>query len=366
MQLALELPHHFPSGSLPILGIHSKSSTLKLSKRQTACLIAHQFLCTLRAPVWREECYDFSIWYASGQRHEQACTTYLTCLVTYLETLFHASGESQTDSSHYITYMLVTAKPGYEALGSSRVPLGPLDIMLTDSYQTCPEQLGLPSGAAVVAANRHIGFGQSASQEEVHVASSPDACPAVLVTPPLASNQVLVVRGAEAVLNITGQRREIKAMAQAAEGPLADWRQRTMLFMDALELDIASDLNGLPDLVPRNLEREVNKAAIAFSSGLFQVVYSPLWGCGAFGGDPFVKVMLLWCAASSAHTPLKVLCDRESQDLASSLQGLVTLVRERLTSAQDLMGLLRSIPRGTARLATFDRMMERLTLLAID
>ncbi|KAJ8111664.1 hypothetical protein ONZ43_g5566 [Nemania bipapillata] len=291
VQLALELPQHFPSGSLQVLGNEDSCATLKLSKRQAACLVVHQFLCTLRAPAWREDFFDFGIWYGSSQRHDEACKIYLTCLFTYLETFLPTAKQPQDD--WYITYTLVTAKPDYAALGVLPVSLSGIEMVIVDNYQTCPKQLGLPSGASVVAANRYIGFGQSATQEEVHVGSSPEACPAVLITPPLQDNQVLVVRGAEAMLNITGQRREIKAVANDVETSV-DWRRRTMLFMDALELDLESDENGLPDLAPENLTREVNKAATAFSSGLYEVIYSPLWGCGAFGGDPFVKVALLW------------------------------------------------------------------------
>ncbi|KAI1164001.1 poly glycohydrolase-domain-containing protein [Nemania serpens] len=358
--LALELPQHFPHGTLPVLGTEDSESTLKLSSRQVASLVVHQFLCTLRAPVWREEFFDFSIWYASGQRHEEACWIDLTCLFTYLETSLPTSKKSQED--RYITYTLITTEPGYAALSSSPIPLSPIEITVVDSYQTNPEQLGLPSGAAVVSAHRYIGFGQSATQEEVHVGSSPEACPAVLITPPLGANQVLVVRGVEAVMNITGQRRDIKVMAQDDKEGRADWRQRTMLFMDALELDVEDDETGLPDLEPDHLAREINKAAIAFSSGPYDVVWSPLWGCGAFGGDPFVKVALLWCAASRAHVPLKVSCDRGSRELASSLHSLVVAIKGRIETAQDLLGLLRSVPRKTARLKTLDRMMERLEL----
>ncbi|KAI3328734.1 poly glycohydrolase-domain-containing protein [Ustulina deusta] len=363
VQLALELPRHFPSGSLRILGADGSPSPLTLSRRETACLIVHQFLCTLRAPAWREDFFDFSIWYASGQRHEQACRIYLVCLFAYLGTFLPSSNRRHDD--WYITYTLVTAEPGYATLGSSQAALSPIEIVLAESYQTSPVQLGLPSGAAVVSANRYIGFGQSATQEEVHVGSSPEACPAVLFTPPLGRHQVLVVRGAEAVLNIAGQRRDITARAQDV-GVSVDWRQRTMLFMDALELDAEDDQSGLPDLTPENLTREVNKAAIAFSSGVYEVVCSPLWGCGAFGGDPFVKVAVLWCAASVAHTSLKIICDRELQELVSSLNSLVAAVGRRLETAQDLMGLLRSVPRNTARLATLDWMVQRLALEARD
>ncbi|RYC65437.1 hypothetical protein CHU98_g770 [Xylaria longipes] len=323
VRLALDLPHYFPNGSLQVLGAEGSPSPLKFNRDQAACLVVHQFLCALRAPIWREDFFDF-IWYASGQRHEQAY---------------------------------------FAAIDSSPVPLCPIEIMVVDKYQTCPAQLGLPSGAAVISANRYVGFGQSATQEEVQVGSSPEVCPAVLVTPSLEKNQVLVIRGAEAVLNITGQRREIKAAAQEVGEPV-NWRQRTMLFMDALELDVESDENGLPDLAPQNLTRDLNKATIAFSSGSYEVVYSPLWGCGAFRGDPFVKVMLLWCAASVAHTSLKIICNRESQEVAFSLNSLIAAAGKRLETAQDLIALLESIPRKTARLVTFDCMMERLSLLA--
>ncbi|KAI0453025.1 poly glycohydrolase-domain-containing protein [Xylaria acuta] len=362
VRLALDLPRHFPSGSLQVLGAEG-SPSLKLSRDQTACLVVHQFLCTLRAPVWREDFFDFSIWYASGQRHEQACRIYLACLFTYLDTFLRTPELAPED--YDINYTLVTAEPDFAAIGSSSVPLCPIEIVAVDNYQTCPAQLGLPSGAAVVSANRYVGFGQSATQEEVHVGSSPEVFPAVLVTPPLEKNQVLVVRGAKAVLNITGQRREIKAAAHEVGGPV-DWCQRTMLFMDALELDVESDENGLPDLAPNNLTRDLNKAAIAFSSGSFEVVYSPLWGCGAFGGDPFVKAVLLWCAASAAHTSLKIICDRESQEVAFNLNSLIAATTKRLGTTHDLIELLQSIPRKTARLATFDCMMERLSLSAGD
>ncbi|KAK5626506.1 hypothetical protein RRF57_002221 [Xylaria bambusicola] len=130
--------------------------------------------------------------------------------------------------------------------------------------------------------------------------------------------------------------------------------------MGALELDAESNENGLPDLSPENLTREVNKAAIAFSLGVYEGIYGPLWGCGAFDGDPYVKVALLWCAASVARISLKIIFDREAYEIVTSLNRLMTAVRGRLATVQDLMDLVRSIPRNTARLRTLEWMVERL------
>ncbi|KAI0191945.1 hypothetical protein EV127DRAFT_50861 [Xylaria flabelliformis] len=358
VQLALDLPRHFPSGSLQVLGADGSPSSLKLSRDQTACLVVHQFLCTLRVPVWREDFFDSSIWYASGQRHDRACRIYLTCLFTYLDNFLGT--HERTLEDYGVQYTLITAEPGFAAIGSSPVPLCPIEVVVVDNYQTCPMQLGMPSGAAVVSANRYVGFGQSATQEEVHVGSSPEACPAVLVTPPLQENQVLIVKGAEAVLNIVGKRREIKIAAQEVGGSV-DWRQRIMLFMDASELDVESDENGLPDLAPQILIRDLNKAMIAFCSGSYEVIYSPLWGCGAFRGDPFVKLVLLWYAASVAHTSLKIICDHDAQEIALDLNNLVAAVRKRHETAQGLIGLLQSITQKIARWVTFECMMEHLS-----
>ncbi|KAI0201598.1 poly glycohydrolase-domain-containing protein [Astrocystis sublimbata] len=361
VRLALKLPQLFPNGSLQVLCANDSPFLLELSREQTACLVVHQFLCTLRAPIWREDFFDFSIWYASEQRHELACQIYLTCLFSYLDT-FKVASELALEG-HGISYTLVTADPGFEAFGSSPVHLCPIEIVIVDNYQTCPEQLGLPSGATVVAANRYVGFGQSATQEEVQVGSSPEACPAVLFTPPLEDNQVLIIRGAKAVMNIRGQRRDIEVLSQR---DVVDWHQRTMLFMDALEIDLEGDELGLPDLSAKNMARELNKAAIAFSSGAYHVIHSPLWGCGAFGADPFVKVVLLWCAASVAKTSLKIICDRESQEVASKLKILTTEARKIFETAQQLIEVLESIPRKTVRLATFDCMMQQFSLSSQD
>jgi poly(ADP-ribose) glycohydrolase len=79
--LALELPTYFPEGLIPVLS--QPASALSLSRKQVAVLVAHQFLCTLGKPPWKEDdCYDFGVWYDSDQRHPEACKAYLSSLFT--------------------------------------------------------------------------------------------------------------------------------------------------------------------------------------------------------------------------------------------------------------------------------------------
>ncbi|KAI8623060.1 hypothetical protein F5Y19DRAFT_468808 [Xylariaceae sp. FL1651] len=305
VQLALDLPVHFPSGSIPVPGVEGSRSALKLSRCQTACIAIHQ-----------GECLDFSIWHGSSQRHKQACRIYLICLVTYLETFFGPSEQLQTSSC--IAYTLVTAEPNYEASISSSTPLGPIEILVVDHYETSPEQLGLLSGCP----------GHSAARK-----------------------QILVMTGTEAAINIISQHREIK-FAYHVASINHDWSQRTNAVYGCIDLDMEPDEDGLPDLAPRNQERGLTKTTIAFSSGPYQVLYS----------DPFLKAALLWCTASAAHTSVKIVCGHGLQEVTDSLVSLPASARERLQSAQDIMGLLRSIPKKTKRLATFQWMIDQLAV----
>ena len=119
--------------------------------------------------------------------------------------------------------------------------LSPLTVLNLPEASTSPSVLGLPDGAAVIFANKFIGFGRAGTQEETHVGASPECCPAVLLTPPLKDNQELVITGAEPMITISGYGRD--ARCTEILSPFREsihheeWKQRTMFFMDALELD---------------------------------------------------------------------------------------------------------------------------------
>jgi poly(ADP-ribose) glycohydrolase len=230
-------------------------------------------------------------------------------------------------------------------------PLGEAEVLVMERYDTSPASLGLPGGAAVVSANRFIGFGQSATQEEVHVGTSPEACPAVLVTPPLKDDQVLIVRGAQAMVNVSGRGRNIVVdEIGVPPGGENGWRERTMLFMDALELDLVQTTEpGLSDLIRENVDREIRKACTAFSAGSFGEVRTGLWGCGAFAGDPGVKMLLLWVAASVAGIRLVAICDQGLRLFAEELQLTLEWAKQELRDTKALRQVLDRAPKCLAR-----------------
>ena len=313
VSLALSMPDLFPSHRILvcILG----SSQLVLSRRQVACLVIHQFLCTLVAPRWQDNFQDIHTCNSLDQVHSSALNAYLKALFAYFDRIADHTGFSPLayDLTDWpISYAL---QSGHAGLPEGKAPLSALEVLNLSEASTALELLGLPDGAAVISANKLIGFEQTGTQEETHVGASPEACLAVLVTPPLADDQVMVVRGPEAMVSIVGYGREARyaELLTLSASPLCHREKlarRTMLFMDALELDLESNDEGLPDLAPGNVQRELLKACVAFQSGRsrqepYSAIYTGYWGCGSFGGNVEVKALIQWCAASIAGCPLR-------------------------------------------------------------
>ncbi|KAH7380571.1 hypothetical protein DE146DRAFT_637561 [Phaeosphaeria sp. MPI-PUGE-AT-0046c] len=171
--------------------------------------------------------------------------------------------------------------------------LSPFKVTYLLTTSTRPSLLGLAPGASVISANRFIGFGRTGTQEDVHVGSSPESCPAVLITPPLKDRDVLVVIGVGAMVVIEGYGRTAHC-SEILPGPVdfsekerhthkQMWKNRTLLFMDALEIDLRGDSLGLPDLKLGDVARELRKAYTVFRSSQntsgapYKDVYTGFW-----------------------------------------------------------------------------------------
>ncbi|KAK1242719.1 hypothetical protein MKX08_005531 [Trichoderma sp. CBMAI-0020] len=360
VQLALMLPGLFPAAQkIPVLQPGQK---LRLTTKEVSCLVAHQFLCTYQLPPWRDGYHDFSIWYGSGQRHPQAVRMYLTALFSYFDQFSAESrmGNLGTSLDSHVEFSLhaFDGPETFLAWELDQYPLMRLIVVPLEKFSTEPQEAAYQghSGAAVVSANKDIGFGQSATQEELYVGNCPEACPAVLFTPTLQDNQVLVIRGARPMLRIFGQRRDIVWEKLA----LGEKQGGRMLFMDALELDEAEGSAMLPDLKQENLTREIRKAYTAFSSwsdGANPTVWTGLWGCGAFNGDPASKAILMWMAASMAGKELRLLVDASQKDFGVKFGRFIEKAQGAWT-VKDLDNCLKAIPEGIGRWETMDWLLE--------
>ncbi|KAJ7150496.1 hypothetical protein C8R43DRAFT_1191752 [Mycena crocata] len=348
VEIALQLPDLFPDGHPEPLT--SQRSSQAYSSRHITCLVMHQLLCTLPKLPWiasteEDNSQDLHIWYGGEQPHPNAVTAYLTALFTFLD-----RATLDAELTHPISLTLYSAPHTPHPDATTLFQTLIISDLETPSVNT--SLLGLPSGACVISANSHIGFGRTASQEEMHVGCSPQSLPAKLFTPPLKADEVMVLRGCEALIEIAGYGRSAALAAILPAGTSTtttarDWSQRTMLFMDALELDSYDTSDATPDLLPGNVDREFTKAYTAFASygeaGPYETVVTGHWGCRAFGGNREIKSMIQWCAASMARVHLNFVCEK-NDPFAANFRSFTSEVLQRGWTVHAVLAVLRGMP----------------------
>lgn len=356
VNLALETPKLFPDGTLPCFSPADAGITkVTFSRRQIACLVVHQFLCSLPSQPWQTESFvDLRPWFSqSNTSHPGAVHAYLTALFTYFENLPQhiegcASRIELSADEWPITFTIrsiqsLEVDQLLESKGSkAHVSATSIEICHLVEPHTGPAFLGVPQGACVISANKCFGYGPTGTQEELHVGISPESYPAVLLAPPLSDNQVLICRGAEPMVSIRGYGRDaqldqILPFSGCDPRDLYRWKYRTMLFMDALEMDIlgAESDFSIPDVhPPTRLSREmVLKAYNAFRSDdePYSHIVTGVWGCRTFGGNKYVKCLLQWFAASLAQVPVLkfVLAGSEQMKFAAEFNQITSRMKQQ-------------------------------------
>ena len=258
LKCSLTLEDEFPNGCLPVLEF-GKEDEVILTRSQVKCLLAHMFLCTLTPQPYNKFWVSFQPWLT---KDNSPCRTYLQCLLTYfsIETYSQASIKIQRT---------VQENPALETWQSS-------DIPLTNCELVCPSYIGkLYSGDIEIDfANKDIGFGPGGTQEEILFGMTPEACPAVLITPTLGDHECVMISGVRRVGDWSGYGWDVRWHGQG------DMVPRTILCMDALELEdgvAAQHQAGGTMLV-----RELGKCYSGFSRCQGEVIATGAWGCGAF------------------------------------------------------------------------------------
>ena len=381
--LALELPSLFEANALDYLT--QKNPRIVFSRRQVACLVVHQFFCTLHKPPWMTDgSPDFHIWYGSSTPHPKAVKAYLFALFRYFQLLADDSDVSPlrhdvADWPIVLALQRLTTVAWNRAMEQANSKVAPLEVIHIANASTViknDRHMGLPNGTAVIFANKDVGFGRTASQEEMIVGCSPEICIAVLFQPTMADEEVLVVEGAQALISISGFARDaqfhsyLKPDYDRVTWRQSKWRKRTVLFMDALELDSYDSSSLVPDVLPGNVDRELRKAYTAFSylsrnNELMESAVTGFWGCRSFGGNKEIKTLIQWTAASMANIRLLFLCHGDDTlAFADNLRYLVQFSRNRRCGVDQVFGFLQSLqPRSEAARDAFS-FFERRCLIA--
>lgn len=300
LDAALELPSLFPTHRIPYLNRHNPLHNFSTHHIQS--LLSHQLLNTLSPPKGNEWGCTFSSWYTGQQPLPDVVSGYLTGLFDYFT--------HPVDLEDRLLYRYYETPPptnnlSFWTTGQTSSLFDCLVIEPT-SMQSVPFPHETVS-CTLVASNSSPGFGTSCTQELV-TAACPPLLPmgALFISPPVLPHAAVVVQGNVPLFHWIAQGQEAQFLGRHTK------INHTFVFLDASEINTVLTPSPIPDLDPEYLLRDLHKALTRFSAlaqfGIKNVA-SPLWGTGAFGGDPVIKTIILGAAAARAGISLHLSVD---------------------------------------------------------
>ncbi|XP_024938094.1 poly(ADP-ribose) glycohydrolase isoform X2 [Cephus cinctus] len=306
VQLALQLPV-LVTGAIPLLKRHTNAS-ISLSQLQVSSLLANAFLCTFPRRnstnpqseyamypninfnrlfgSYREDRYDRS----------EAVLEKLKCIFHYFRRITSQAPEGTITIQR--RYIPKEECPRWEQQCHK---LPPLHITSKGTIES--EGTGL---LQVDFANKYVGGGVlrwGCVQEEIRFVICPELMVSMLVTEALDDTEALIISGIERYSKYEGYSDDFKWTGNFVDETPRDssGRRRTsVVAIDALSFEQACT-----QFNTRNIIRELNKAYVGFSSSEMHTdnlaaIATGNWGCGAFRGNPQLKVLVQLMAAAVA------------------------------------------------------------------
>jgi poly(ADP-ribose) glycohydrolase len=301
----LQLPELFPSPEVALMP-RGVRGLVRLTRRQIAALLSCGFLCILhrRAGPRRGGYFRSANFVGLFRMNCETHAQKLRCLLAYFERVV------TTQPSGSVAFVRHVVDPrALPPLRECALPLCAVEFEARGNI----EDSAYDSLHADFA-NRHIGggaLGQGCVQEEILFVIKPECIAAMALCEGMEPNEAIYIRGACRYASYSGYGRTFRFVA-----PYAEPTERAGCDDDAFAVDCcvtAFDALELQDeesaaeqFSVRLMKREIVKAFAAFSGderelrGRYPAVATGNWGCGAFGGDVQLKILLQWIAASLA------------------------------------------------------------------
>ncbi|XP_016772532.1 poly(ADP-ribose) glycohydrolase isoform X2 [Apis mellifera] len=306
VQLALQLPV-LVTGSVPLLKRHTNGA-ISLSQLQIASLLANAFFCT------------FPRRNSTNPQSEYGKYPYIN-----FNRLFSAYKEGKWNKCesvmekmkcifHYFRRVTSKAPEGVVTIQRRYIPksdcpkwdeqvqkLLPLHITSKGTIET--EGTGF---LQVDFANKYVGggvLGLGCVQEEIRFVICPELMVTMLVTEELDDTEALIVSGIERYSKYKGYSNTFKWVGDYVDETPKDSSGRRLTSIVAIDALYFTHTQSQFNI--NNITRELNKAYVGFvgcegSKNNLPAVATGNWGCGAFRGNPKLKVLLQLMAAAVA------------------------------------------------------------------
>ncbi|XP_059468701.1 uncharacterized protein LOC132192657 isoform X2 [Neocloeon triangulifer] len=282
--------------------VPQEEGTVQMTRLEIAQCLANGFFCTFDDETYKN--YGFQnmnfdgLYSDDGRDRSSAKLEKLKCLMEYFNQV-----EAKINMKHNldgkITFQRVCVKkmPDWEG---SQLPLCDFQCNQSDSIFDCPSNM-----AAVDFANKRIGGGvinNGSVQEEIKFITCPDLIAARLLCPELEDNEAVIIEGASPYSKHAGYGRGFQYAGPADQ--FAN-RSQVVLAIDALDFS-----RGAPHMqyTKEAINRELVKAYAGFCNSPLEKIATGNWGGGAFKGDPTLKMLIQWLAASVAQKKLHYYC----------------------------------------------------------
>jgi poly(ADP-ribose) glycohydrolase len=189
-------------------------------------------------------------------------------------------------------------------------------------------------------ANAFLGggvFHGGCVQEEIRFSVCPELCLGMLVSPRMQDHEAVLLRGAARLAESSGYAHTLRYV-----GPRDTWDDRpdvAVLAVDALHFRRrGAPMQWKPEACLREMEKL--RAGFGDDCGTFA---TGNWGCGAFGGDPRLKSLLQWIAASASGWNIRyfTFADPRTEALVDTVAAL-----QGRTVGQLWQAVVRALPAG--------------------
>uniref|UniRef100_A0A7N8XVG8 poly(ADP-ribose) glycohydrolase n=1 Tax=Mastacembelus armatus TaxID=205130 RepID=A0A7N8XVG8_9TELE len=323
--------------TMPIPLLKSRRNhSLTLSQEQIACLLANAFFCTFPRRNSRKSEYGnypeinfYRLFESSSPRKIEKLKT----LLCYFRRV------TQTKPVGLVTFTRQTLNnpPHWE---SSQSQLTRLHITSKGAIED--DGYGM---LQVDFANMFVGGGVTGHglvQEEIRFLINPELIVSRLFTEALENNECLIITGTEQYSKYSGYAESYKWNdSHKDETPRDDWQRRCT---EIVAIDALRYRNFLEQFLPEKITRELNKAYCGFfrnnaNRKHLSAVATGNWGCGAFGGDTRLKVLIQLMAAAEAGRDVAYFTFGDAE-LMKDVHKMHTFLTERQVTVGRLYSLL--------------------------
>jgi poly(ADP-ribose) glycohydrolase len=316
----------------PTLPLHATgvAARASLPRGAVAGWVAHMLLGTLRRPGEAWNGLNFHHLLASEYPWELAK---LRCVLEYFDRIAERAPRGCIEVER-----LVAPPPStLEWLGEGAA-LTPFAVDETGAIEDADGH------RQVDFANAYLGGGVlrgGCVQEEIRFAVAPEHLAAMIISPRMAADEAIVMRGAERFAAVRGYARSLAFAGSCRDGsPRADDGTVDVEFVaiDAVDYRWADPARQFTEA---EMLRELGKARAGFRrDGRGLPLATGNWGCGAFGGDHATKAILQWIAASAEGRSLRYCTFGDAK--VGPLADFVARARDRCATAGALWARLRA------------------------